>query len=141
MTDINVNALAEIVNEKVDLDAHNLDSTGKEYTVELTSPNSSSIIPLTVPTSGQTIEMPDDGILSWGCRFSSRDDLISVELLDSDNKIIRKIQCNPAYSNNHGGWSGGLEMKVSKGDVITFYHYGEYYDTGLGLRLIKYNGN
>lgn len=132
---------ADLFNSKVDTDASNLNTVGKAKIVNLTSPDSSNIIPLTVPASGTAIEMPDDGILSWGCRFNSRDDHISLELIDSNNNIIRKLQCNAGYSNNHGAWNGGLEMQVSKGDIITFYHYGETYNTGLGLRLIKYKGN
>ena len=132
---------AELFNDKADTDLNNINpsSTAKNLITSYNTPDSTNYTDLTLPTSGQTVTIPEDGILSYSVRFSGRSSMISFEILDGNSNIIRKLQCNAAYDNNSGGWSGGLEMRVAQGDVVTVY-YGNITST-IGFRLIKLKGN
>lgn len=100
----------ELFNGKVDLDAQNLNATGKSYVADLSAP-SSTYEDLTLGASGNTYTMSHDGYLIFYKDYTAQSQYIS--LVDENTQYGEVRQGTGAYGNMK------ISLRVRKGQVIT----------------------
>lgn len=122
---------AELFNNKADRDLNNISEAAKQIIRNINFVDYDNYIDITLPTNGETLEMPADGELNWAARFSSRDGYISTELVKNGVRW-NKNQSSSGYANFYAGFT----IKVQKGDIIRFY-YSNIAEI-LHCRLFKY---
>lgn len=111
MTDINIGAITELMTEKVDTDAHNLDSTGKKYVGSMAIPSDTYIdIP---STSGSNYTAPADGYV---CFKNNNTGTGNVQ--GYIENTTKSIICTISSTYNNGG---GF-VPVAKGDNVYLYY-------------------
>lgn len=110
--DIDVSALAEALNEKLDRDGGNATNAIKEMMVHMGMP-SDRYIDLTLPASGDTVTAPDDG---WIYLNMILQQYGAIALVVYDNGALRYSDGAQAASNNAGA---SVIIPVIRGTVVT----------------------
>lgn len=108
MPDINIGAITEALNDKVDLDAQNLNSTGKLTVGKMALP-SDTYEDLTLQPSGNTYTMSHNGYLLADFYYSNANGIVYV---------FNKNTYLGMQSTRGNGGRAIAHVPVKKGDVI-----------------------
>lgn len=115
MPDINVNQLAEAINNKADRDLHNINNTGKSLVSGQAMP-SASYIDLTLGASGATYTAPANG---WFCFYRNSNSPAGYSaLLNVTNGFITETR------NSVSGAANGIWIPARQNDVVRLHYDG-----------------
>ena len=115
--DINVGAISESLNNKVDLNQLNTNTQGLEYVSGLGMP-SSKYIDLTLGASGATYTAPANGWVHMRGVSTSTSQYSNLEIIDANGNSLYVVTSQPSYT----GYNSECFCPVLKGDRIKTHY-------------------